>query len=177
MKGRRWKDQEDALLKKVVLDSIRNGQTQLAAFAEVGNKIGRTAGACGFRWNAVLRQEDPESYREAKRHRVYNKLKEKRAVSVHSLAQTIQALRQIEKCREDLVQEVEHLQQKLKKSQSKQQRLQQEQQNIEHDHRSFADYQLEVKERYRDLLQLFAYLDQQVLNPDERKTGVDTDIE
>ncbi|MDF2714357.1 MAG: RsfA family transcriptional regulator [Paenibacillus sp.] len=52
-----WSDEDDLILAEVTLRHIREGGTQLAAFEEVGEKIGRTAAACGFRWNSCVRKK------------------------------------------------------------------------------------------------------------------------
>lgn len=52
-----WNEDEDLILAEVVLRHIREGSTQLAAFEEVGEKLKRTAAACGFRWNAAIRKK------------------------------------------------------------------------------------------------------------------------
>lgn len=52
-----WSDEDDLVLAEVTLRHIREGGTQLAAFDEVGEKIGRTAAACGFRWNSCVRKK------------------------------------------------------------------------------------------------------------------------
>ncbi|MBE3563530.1 MAG: RsfA family transcriptional regulator [Hydrogenibacillus schlegelii] len=51
-----WREDEDLLLAETVLRHIREGSTQLRAFEEVAEKLGRTAAACGFRWNSVVRK-------------------------------------------------------------------------------------------------------------------------
>ncbi|WP_426446122.1 RsfA family transcriptional regulator [Paenibacillus sp. S-38] len=61
-----WKPQEDRLLAEVILEHIRCGSTQLAAFEEVGEKLARTAAACGFRWNAVVRHSCLAAIKKAK---------------------------------------------------------------------------------------------------------------
>lgn len=52
-----WTEEDDLILAEVTLRHIREGSTQLAAFEEVGEKIGRTAAACGFRWNSCVRKK------------------------------------------------------------------------------------------------------------------------
>ncbi|MGF7034422.1 prespore-specific regulator [Paenibacillus mucilaginosus] len=61
-----WKPQEDSLLAEVILEHIRSGSTQLAAFEEVGERLARTAAACGFRWNAVVRHSYLAAIKQAK---------------------------------------------------------------------------------------------------------------
>lgn len=51
-----WSADDDLILAEVTLRHIREGSTQLAAFEEVGERIGRTAAACGFRWNSCVRK-------------------------------------------------------------------------------------------------------------------------
>lgn len=79
MKGRRWTEEEDRLLVDTVLRCIREGGSQLDAFAEVGEKLGRTPGACGFRWNAVLRRKEAAAFQEAKKQRVAKQLKKRQS--------------------------------------------------------------------------------------------------
>ncbi|WP_290584606.1 RsfA family transcriptional regulator [Alicyclobacillus sp.] len=52
-----WTSEDDAILAEVVLKHIREGSTQLAGFNEASRKLGRTAAACGFRWNACVRKQ------------------------------------------------------------------------------------------------------------------------
>ncbi|MCK9911329.1 RsfA family transcriptional regulator, partial [Microbacteriaceae bacterium K1510] len=51
-----WTEDDDLVLAEVTLRHIREGGTQLAAFEEVGQRLGRTAAACGFRWNSAVRK-------------------------------------------------------------------------------------------------------------------------
>lgn len=64
-----WLQQDDELLAETVLRHVREGSTQLSAFEEVGDALNRTAAACGFRWNAVVRQEYEGELSEAKKER------------------------------------------------------------------------------------------------------------
>jgi prespore-specific regulator len=52
-----WSKENDLLLAETVLKHVREGSTQLKAFDEVGDLLNRTVAACGFRWNAVVRQQ------------------------------------------------------------------------------------------------------------------------
>lgn len=52
-----WTADDDLILAEVTLRHIREGGTQLRAFEEVGERIGRTAAACGFRWNSCVRKK------------------------------------------------------------------------------------------------------------------------
>ncbi|SET66555.1 prespore-specific regulator [Salinibacillus kushneri] len=64
-----WSHEDDLLLAETVLRHIREGSTQLNAFEEVGDKLNRTAAACGFRWNAEVRRRYDKAIEIAKRQR------------------------------------------------------------------------------------------------------------
>ncbi|WP_138415609.1 RsfA family transcriptional regulator [Aquibacillus sediminis] len=64
-----WSHEDDLLLAETVLRHIREGSTQLNAFEEVGDKLNRTSAACGFRWNAEVRQRYEQAVAIAKRQR------------------------------------------------------------------------------------------------------------
>lgn len=68
-----WSQEDDLLLAETVLRHIRQGSTQLNAFEEVGDKLNRTSAACGFRWNAEVRQSYEQAVAIAKRQRKQNK--------------------------------------------------------------------------------------------------------
>ncbi len=70
-----WTSDDDLLLAEVTLRHIREGSTQLAAFEEVGQKLGRTAAACGFRWNSTVRKKYEAAIQIAKAQRQKNKRK------------------------------------------------------------------------------------------------------
>jgi prespore-specific regulator len=64
-----WTEENDLLLAETVLRHIREGSTQLNAFEEVGDKLNRTSAACGFRWNAVVRDQFDKEIQIAKKQR------------------------------------------------------------------------------------------------------------
>jgi len=64
-----WTDDNDLLLASTVLQNIRNGGTQLAAFKEVAKLLARTPAACGFRWNSYVRKQYQEEIQQAKQDR------------------------------------------------------------------------------------------------------------
>lgn len=64
-----WSHEDDLLLAETVLRHIREGSTQLNAFDEVGDKLNRTSAACGFRWNAEVRNKYINAIDLAKRQR------------------------------------------------------------------------------------------------------------
>lgn len=64
-----WLKENDELLAEAVLRHVKEGSTQLNAFEEAGDKLNRTAAACGFRWNAVVRRYYEKELAEAKKER------------------------------------------------------------------------------------------------------------
>ncbi|WP_242264078.1 RsfA family transcriptional regulator [Bacillus cereus group sp. BfR-BA-01400] len=64
-----WTNDNDLLLASKVLQNIRNGGTQLAAFKEVAKLLNRTPAACGFRWNSYVRKQYQEEIQQAKQNR------------------------------------------------------------------------------------------------------------
>ena len=64
-----WSADDDLILAEVTLRHIREGSTQLSAFEEVGERIGRTAAACGFRWNSFVRKNYEAAIQLAKAQR------------------------------------------------------------------------------------------------------------
>lgn len=65
----RWERREDVLLAGIVLRHIRNGSTQLRGFEEASKQLGRTPGACGFRWNNIVRHKYVTAIQLAKTRR------------------------------------------------------------------------------------------------------------
>lgn len=83
-----WSPDDDLILAEVTLRHIRDGSTQLAAFEEVGERIGRTSAACGFRWNSCVRKRYEEAIQLAKQQRQKrNYMKKSAAVPTVSAAQ------------------------------------------------------------------------------------------
>ncbi|PGQ46087.1 MULTISPECIES: RsfA family transcriptional regulator [Bacillus cereus group] len=64
-----WTNDNDLLLARTVLQNIRSGRTQLAAFKEAAKQLARTPAACGFRWNAYVRKQYEEEIQQAKKNR------------------------------------------------------------------------------------------------------------
>jgi len=64
-----WTNDNDLLLASTVLQNIRNGGTQLAAFKEVAKLLNRTPAACGFRWNSYVKKQYQEEIQQAKQNR------------------------------------------------------------------------------------------------------------
>lgn len=64
-----WLDENDELLAEAVIRHVKEGSTQLNAFEEASDLLNRTAAACGFRWNAVVRKKYEQQLNEAKQER------------------------------------------------------------------------------------------------------------
>lgn len=80
-----WSAEDDLILAEVTLRHIREGSTQLTAFEEVGERIGRTAAACGFRWNSCVRKKYEAAISIAKAQRQKrNYMKKQTPLSVNS---------------------------------------------------------------------------------------------
>ncbi|OZM58494.1 hypothetical protein CIB95_02695 [Lottiidibacillus patelloidae] len=79
-----WTDNEDMMLAEVVLRHIREGSTQLAAFEEIGAQLRRSAAACGFRWNSLVRKKYNTAVELAKKQRKELKKKPKRKNEKHN---------------------------------------------------------------------------------------------
>ncbi|UOQ47970.1 RsfA family transcriptional regulator [Gracilibacillus caseinilyticus] len=115
MQGNRqdaWSSDEDVLLAETVLRFIREGNTQLEAFKEVGKQLSRTAAACGFRWNATLRKQYEEAIHLAKQNRKKITFTTQKNVSMSSQEQpniheVIQTLEQLQKFYQDNSQQEE----------------------------------------------------------------------
>jgi len=61
-----WTKEEDTYLAEVVLKTINEGETQLAAFKIVAKELSRTPAACGYRWNSFVRKFYKEDIENAK---------------------------------------------------------------------------------------------------------------
>ncbi|HEX7063799.1 MAG TPA: RsfA family transcriptional regulator [Bacillales bacterium] len=85
-----WSKENDLLLADTVLRHIREGSTQLRAFEEVGDKLNRTSAACGFRWNAIVRDQYQQAIEIAKKQRKERKrvqFKQKGSSETHEAEQ------------------------------------------------------------------------------------------
>ncbi|CAI6019877.1 RsfA family transcriptional regulator [Cohnella sp. JJ-181] len=80
-----WSADDDLILAEITLRHIREGSTQLAAFEEVGQRIARTAAACGFRWNSCVRKRYDDAISISKQQRQKrNYLKKQGAIPLPS---------------------------------------------------------------------------------------------
>lgn len=81
-----WSTDDDLILAEVTLRHIREGGTQLGAFEEVGERIGRTAAACGFRWNSCVRKKYEAAIQIAKSQRQKRNQQKKQMASNRQMA-------------------------------------------------------------------------------------------
>lgn len=84
-----WTPDDDLLLAEVTLRYIREGGTQLQAFEEVAEKLGRTSAACGFRWNSTVRKNYESAITLAKGQRQKNKRKRNDNKRVEKIESTL----------------------------------------------------------------------------------------
>lgn len=85
-----WTNQEEETLTKIMLEYIGAGETQLAAFQEASRQIPlRTPEACGFRWNATLRNREYINTQIAKAKQTARELKRKKIPVKKVLTQII----------------------------------------------------------------------------------------
>ncbi|MFC7441232.1 hypothetical protein [Laceyella putida] len=166
MKGRRWTEEEDQLLRDLVLTAIESGKSQIEAFVEVGKKLDRTPGACGFRWNAVLRQQDLKAYVDAKKKRVYKQLQKKKGDQLDSLAQVIPLIKELDKDGRQVKDEIKRLTKQLSDTEKAVFELETENKKLKEEKRSYDWYQSEVKDKYEDLLRLLQSMKEQTGVPD-----------
>ncbi|WP_301240450.1 hypothetical protein [Polycladomyces subterraneus] len=159
MKGRRWTEEEDRLLVDTVLRCIREGGSQLDAFAEVGGTLGRTPGACGFRWNAVLRRKEAAAFQEAKRQRVAKQLKKRQSAESFRFQDILSFLQKQEEERQRTRMRVEELERKRKEQEQELARLMAEREQLTQPVFG-GDSMSRLLEQYHQLLKML-----QVLRP------------
>ncbi len=88
-----WSADDDLILAELTLRHIREGSTQLNAFEEVGDRIGRTAAACGFRWNSFVRKKYDTAIQIAKAQRQKrSQIKKTPSISNHTSSGSVGTL-------------------------------------------------------------------------------------
>jgi prespore-specific regulator len=171
-----WTPDDDLILAEVTLRHIREGSTQLAAFEEVGERIGRTAAACGFRWNSCVRKKYEAAIQIAKEQRQKrNQLKRRAApetaaisfnseelqgrqemISEDSLSidTVIRFLRQLKGNYQEMHKQIKNLQRELKEREEKVEQLLQENENLKKEVNEVqTDYRV-VNDDYKALIQI-----------------------
>lgn len=167
-----WSPDDDLILAEVTLRHIREGGTQLKAFAEVGERIGRTAAACGFRWNSCVRKRYEEAIRLAKEQR--QKRGKKSSVKAEaettdgeavpedngsrdeelSIDRVIRFLRQWKNTQSELNKRIRQLEKALRDKEEQWDALQQENETLKNEiQHAQTDYQ-HINDDYKALIQI-----------------------
>ncbi|OFW79476.1 MAG: transcriptional regulator [Alicyclobacillus sp. RIFOXYA1_FULL_53_8] len=84
-----WTPEDDTRLAEIVLHHIRIGSTQLRAFEESANELGRTSAACGYRWNGVVRKNHRDDIEQAKQERKNAQRSQHAVISTSNSADTL----------------------------------------------------------------------------------------
>lgn len=169
-----WTPEDDMILAEVTLRHIREGGTQLSAFEEVAERLGRTPAACGFRWNSTVRKQYESAIQVAKAQRQKRSRERIRAQSVlhqplytqeqipstleddssYSLDHIIRFLRQHKNEVQELKRQRKQLEKELEEKERDCRRLERENyemrmqlDHVEHDYKSIND-------DYRMLMQI-----------------------
>lgn len=172
-----WTADDDLILAEVTLRHIREGGTQLKAFEEVGERIGRTAAACGFRWNSCVRKKYEAAIAIAKAQRQKRNQSRKHATSQVmetvtsaggessvrndgvseesiSIDAVIRFLRQWKNTYQDMSRQIRSLEKELKEVQEKLASVQKEKEQLEKQVNTVqSDYQT-VNDDYKTLIQI-----------------------
>ena len=162
-----WTEDDDLLLAEVTLRHIREGSTQLAAFEEVAEKLGRTPAACGFRWNSCVRKNYDAAIQIAKSQRQgLNKRRRNKQVSVSqselerqsdpvsSLATVIRFLRQHKQEYAETSKRVRQLEKQLSEREAELEQLRTEHEELKRKvNNTEADYQ-SINDDYKALIKI-----------------------
>ncbi|MCS7463429.1 RsfA family transcriptional regulator [Paenibacillus doosanensis] len=174
-----WSDEDDLILAEVTLRHIREGSTQLTAFEEVGEKIGRTAAACGFRWNSFVRKKyeaaiqiakaQRQKRNQQKKHTAFAAVSSSSAVLEHaehaksgdsfseesiSIDAVIRFLRQWKGTYQEMSRHIRHLEKELSEKQDELDRLRSENDELNKQVNEVeTDYRV-VNDDYKALIQI-----------------------
>lgn len=168
-----WTAEDDLILAEVTLRHIREGGTQLSAFEEVAERLGRTPAACGFRWNSAVRKRYDAAINIAKGQRQKRNYERVRIPSksalnhrfeleeyqegmdpVYSLDNIIRYLRQHKNEMNELKRQQKQLEKELQEREDYLMRLKRENQEMKHQLSHVEkDYRL-VNDDYRMLVQI-----------------------
>lgn len=166
-----WSKDDDLILAELTLRHIREGSTQLNAFEEVGNRIGRTAAACGFRWNSYVRKKYETAIQIAKAQRQKRNQQKKQpskivsevtAIDEHegtmdenvSIDAVIRFLRQWKGTYQEMSRQIKQLERQLKLNEEELQELKKENEKLLKQVNSVqTDYSV-VNDDYRALIQI-----------------------
>ncbi|SMO48369.1 RsfA family transcriptional regulator [Melghirimyces algeriensis] len=184
-----WTPDDDLVLAEVTLRQIREGGTQLEAFEEVAEKLGRTPAACGFRWNSLVRKRYEEAIHIAKSQRQKNKqekrwntrnrIREELNLKEHqttSLDAIIRFLRQhkaevaeMQKKQADLEYEINRQEEKIRKLTEENEELKGYLNNVQTDYRA-------VNDDYKALIQIMDRARKLAILDDEENDNAQTEF-
>lgn len=146
MRKDNWTVEDDQILAEVTLRQIREGGTQLKAFDEAGERLNRTAAACGFRWNSYLRKQYVEEIKEAKRIRKSNKSTETSKTIKHPNLKMDEVIHFL-KHEKRKTQEINQLKKELESKKKEMEELKQRYEALQREHQ-------QVKEDYTTLVRI-----------------------
>lgn len=173
-----WTADDDLILAEVTLKHIREGSTQLAAFEEVGEKIGRTSAACGFRWNSCVRKKYEAAIQLAKAQRQKRSYLKKPPIGVQvasvvlsseeetalkpeliteeslSLDMVIRFLRHWRKNYQDMSRHVKHIEKELQEKKEQFNRLREENEHLSKQVNAVQTDYRTVNDDYKTLIQI-----------------------
>ncbi|MBA4494269.1 RsfA family transcriptional regulator [Paenactinomyces guangxiensis] len=180
-----WTDEDDMILAEVTLRHIRDGSTQLSAFEEVAEKLGRTPAACGFRWNSSVRKKYEAAIQIAKSQR-QKKSQERGRISayrsfqedfsstndsVYSLDNIIRFLRQHKNEVNELRKQQKQMEKELEEREVHMKKLERENMEMKNQlNHVQSDYRL-VNDDYRTLVQIMERARKMALLDEEDSTG------
>lgn len=168
-----WSPEDDMILAEVTLQHIREGGTQLSAFEEVAERLGRTPAACGFRWNSSVRKNYDAAIQLAKterQRRSRERVRQSTPITLSSISlesipsleheseyaldHVIRFLRQHKHDVNELKKQQQRLTQELAEKELELNRLEKENEQMKAQLNSVeSDYQL-VNDDYRTLVQI-----------------------
>lgn len=183
-----WTPDDDMILAEVTLRHIRDGGTQLSAFEEVAEKLGRTPAACGFRWNSSVRKKYEAAIQIAKSQRHKRNQERSRASSFraleeeygsmedpsYSLDHIIRFLRQHKNEVSDLRRQQKQLEKELEDKDLQMMRLERENKEMKKQlNHVQSDYRL-VNDDYKTLVQIMERARKMALFSDEEEANNQT---
>jgi prespore-specific regulator len=179
-----WTPEDDMILAEVTLRHIRDGGTQLSAFEEVAEKLGRTPAACGFRWNSSVRKKYEAAIQIAKAQRQKRNQEKKRNFAYHSytndlgtmndptfsLDNIIRFLRQHKNEVNELRRQQKQLEKELEERETQLKKLERENNEMKNQlNHVQSDYRI-VNDDYRTLVQIMERARKMALLADEEET-------
>lgn len=161
MRHDNWSEEEDVLLVDSILNSVRTGGTQTAAYTGVATRLGRTASACAFRWNSVLRKKYSDDLSLAKiqskktkvvvkpkQSRMSASLKRKSSSGVPTDSDMLTSLSKVSEYVKDAAKRIKALESTVKTFEKENKRLSEQLAELQEVKRDF-DHLMEIMKRNR----------------------------